>query len=211
MSKSQVYFFTPATIFLFSVLFFCLKFLIKNSMTGAEFSPWGAAISGVIGLGGAIFGANRAGKERKRIESLINQQQADNQAWYNANALGDYTQRADAQNLLRNLRENMARQNKIAANTAVVTGATPEQQAVQKEQTNKVISDTYANLGAMGQQYKDRVTDQYLNRKSALENSQLGMMKDSLNNYSTLFNNSIGQIGNAATAFAGSFGKKGDE
>jgi hypothetical protein len=34
------------------------------------------------------------------------------------------------------------------------------------------------------------------------------MMNDSLNNYSTLFNNSIGQIGNSAMALAGALGKK---
>jgi hypothetical protein len=180
----------------------------SGAATGASFGPWGAAIGGVIGLGGALFSANRASKEQRRIEALINQQKADNQAWYNANALGDYTQRADAQNLLRNLRENLARQNKASANMAVVTGATPEQQAVQKEQSNKVIADTYANLGAMGQQYKDRITEQYLARKSALENGQLGMMNDSLSNYSALFNNSIGQIGNAAMAFGNYLDKK---
>jgi hypothetical protein len=213
-----------------NVLFFIFRFvflpeiLIQNSMadagsalsgaasgaaTGAAFGPWGAAIGGVIGLGGALLGSSKASKEQKRIEALLNQQQTDNQAWYNANALGDYTQRADAQNMLRNLRENLARQNKAAANTAVVTGATPEQQAVQQEQSNKVIADTYANIGAMGQQYKDRITEQYLARKSALESSQLGMMNDSLSNYSTLFNNSIGQIGNAAMAFGSYLDNKG--
>jgi hypothetical protein len=119
---------------------------------------------------------------------------AENKAWYNANALGDYTQRADSQNILRSLRENLDRQNKIAANTAVITGATPEQQAVQKGQAGDVIADTYANLGAMGQQYKDRVTEQYFNRKYALENGRLGMINDERNNYSTLFNNSMTQL-----------------
>jgi hypothetical protein len=33
-------------------------------------------------------------------------------------------------------------------------------------------------------------------------------MNDDLNNYSTLFNNSIGQLGNSAMALANSLGKK---
>jgi hypothetical protein len=157
--------------------------------------------STAIGLGSSIFGAIKANQEQKKISAAINQQKSDNQAWYNANALGDYTQRADAQMLLRNLRENLERQNKAATNTAVITGATPEQQAVQKEQSGKVIADTYANLGAMGQQYKDRITDRYLNRKNSIDNLQLGRMNDNLNNYSTLFNNSISQIGNSISMF----------
>jgi hypothetical protein len=166
-----------------------------------------SVIGGAAGLVGSLFGANKANKERKKMESIINHQKMENQSWYNANALSDYTQRADSQNLLRNLRETLGRQNKTAAGTAVVTGATQEQQAVQKEQANKVIADTYANLGAMGQQYKDRITEQYLARKGELENGQMNMMKDNLNNYSNLFNNSMDQLGNSAMALAGSLGK----
>lgn len=149
---------------------------------------------GSAAITSALYSAYKANKERKKMDRLLDQQQSENQAWYNANALGDYTQRADAQNMLRNLRENLDRQNKVSANTAVVTGATPEQQAVQKEQSNKVISDAYANLGAMGQQYKDRVTDQYLNRKYELQNVRSNMIAGDLNNYSTLFNNSMTQL-----------------
>ncbi|MDR0713712.1 MAG: hypothetical protein LBF89_05580 [Bacteroidales bacterium] len=182
-----------------------------GSMAGWDYqSIIAGAGQGTVGILTGLYGAYKAKKEKKKIEDLLNQQKADNQAWYNANALGDYTQRADAQNLLRNLRENLDRQNKITANTAVVTGATPEQQAVQKEQANKVIADTYANLGAMGQQYKDKVTDQYLNRKYAIENGQMGMMNDSLNNYSTLFNNSMTQLADSFKTSGGG-GKGGLE
>jgi hypothetical protein len=170
-----------------------------GAASGAALGPWGAVAGAAVGLGGAIFGASKAKKEKERMEGLINQQQADNRAWFNANAYGDFTQRTDAQNMLRNLREYQIGQSKTAANTAVITGATPEQQAVQKEQAGNVIADTYANLGAMGQQYKDRITDQYLTRKSALENSRLGMMNNNLNNYSNLFNSSISQIGNSVS------------
>ncbi|MDR0768600.1 MAG: hypothetical protein LBE71_01645 [Dysgonamonadaceae bacterium] len=158
--------------------------------------------SGVIGLGSSIFGAINAHREQKKMENLRRQQQADNKSWYNANALGDYTQRADAQMLLRNLRENLSKQNRVAANTAVITGATPEQQAAQKEQANSVITNTYANLGAMGQQYRDKVTDRYLERKSSIEDSQYQTMQGNLNNYSTLFNNSISSLANLASTAA---------
>jgi hypothetical protein len=179
----------------------------SGAASGAALGPWGAAIGGAIGLAGSLFGASKADSERKRIEALLNQQKTENQAWYNAHALSDYTQRADAQNLLRNLRETLGQQNRAAANTAVITGATTEQQAVQKELSNKVIADTYANLGAMGQQYKDRITEQYLARKNALQSSQMSMMNGDLNNYSMLFNNSIGQLGNSAIALADSLKK----
>ncbi len=165
--------------------------------------------SGVIGGISSLFGGNKASKERKRMERYLNQQDADNKAWYNANALGDYTQRADVQNLMRNLRENLSKQNKTAANMAVVTGATPEQQAVQKELSNKVIADTYSNIGAMGQQYKDRVTDQYLNRKNVLAQQRMGMMEQNAQSYENLMGNGLNMLGGSLGGLLGGMGSGG--
>ena len=153
--------------------------------------------SGAIGLVSGLFGANKAAKQRKKMESYLKQRDAENTAWYNANALSDYTQRADSQALLKNLRDNLSRQNKIAANTAVVTGATPEQQAVQKEQSNKVLSDTYSQLGAMGQQWKDQVTDKYFSVKNNIANQRMGMYDAKARNYETLFDNGINMAANS--------------
>ena len=103
----------------------------------------GTAIGGIIGLGAGIYGAIKGGQERKRMEQYLNQQDAENKAWYNENAYSDYTQRTDTQNLIRSLRQNLDRQNKIASDTATVTGATPEQVAAQKERSNNVIADVH--------------------------------------------------------------------
>jgi hypothetical protein len=128
-----------------------------------------------IGLGKAIAGGVKAANKRRKMNAYLNQQEADNKAWYNANALSDYTQRADTQNLMKQLRDTLGRQSKKAAGSAVVTGATTEQQAVQKEQANKVISDTFSNIGAMGQRWKDNITDRYLTRKQSIDNQRMGM------------------------------------
>jgi len=151
----------------------------------------GSVIGGIAGIGSAIYGGIEAGRERKKMDQYLNQQNSDNQAWYNANALSDYTQRADTQNLMRQLRNTLDRQNQIANNTAVVTGATPEQQAVQKEQSDNTISNVYGNIGAMGQQYKDQVTNQYLAMKNNLESQKMGMMNQTANSYENLMNNGL--------------------
>jgi len=155
------------------------------------------AVLGGIGLISSIFGANKAGRERRRMEQYLSQQDAENTAWYNKNALSDFTQRADTQNLIRNLRDNLDRRNQIASNTAVVTGATPEQQAVQKEQSNKVISDVYSNIGAQGQQYKDMITNRYLAMRQNFANQRMGMMEGKAQNYETLMANGLTGITDA--------------
>ncbi|NDW19421.1 hypothetical protein D0T53_10945 [Dysgonomonas sp. 216] len=177
----------------------------------------GAAIGAGAGLATSIFGGSKAAKQRRKMDRYLNQQDAENKAWYNANALSDYTQRADTQNLMKQLRDTMGKQNKIAANTAVVTGATPEQQAVQKEQSNKVISDTFANIGAMGQQWKDNVTDKYLTRKDNIAQQRMGMMGQKAQSYENLMNSGLnmmsgslgGLLGSGTGATAGSSGVSG--
>ncbi|MDR1089937.1 MAG: hypothetical protein LBL79_02585 [Prevotella sp.] len=163
----------------------------------------GAAINAGIGLAGSIFGGINAAKQRRKMNQYLNQQDTENKAWYNANALSDYTQRADAQNLMGQLRNTLTKQNKIAANTAVVTGATPEQQAVQKEQSNKVISDTFSNLGSMGQQYKDRVTDKYLSRRDSIANQRMGMMEGAAQSYENLMGSGLNMLGGSLSSVIG--------
>lgn len=163
----------------------------------------GAAIGAGVGLIGSIFGGSKAAKQRQKMNRYLNEQDAENKAWYNANALSDYTQRADAQSLMGQLRNTLTKQNKVAANTAVVTGATPEQQAVQKEQSNKVISDTFSNLGAMGQQYKDRVTDRYLAQKTNLANQRMNMMEGQAGSYENLMGNGLNMLSGSIGGLVG--------
>lgn len=125
-----------------------------------------------VGLGTSLFGQWKAGKERKKMNNQIGQWEGENKAFYNSRALGDYTQRSDAQNAIRQMREQLDRQTKRATNTQAITGGTVEQTAVAKDSANKALADATSNIAAVGQQFKDKVTDQYLNRKN-----QLGMMK----------------------------------
>jgi hypothetical protein len=158
----------------------------------------GSLIGAGVGLLGGIYGGIKAGQERKKMERYLTGQEQQNEAWYNANALSDYTQRGDTLALMRNLRENLKKQNRSATNTAVVTGATPEQQAIQKELSNEVISDTYSNIGAMGQRWKDSILDRYMQRKDNFSNQRVGMMNQSANSYENLMNNGFNMTGTSS-------------
>jgi hypothetical protein len=136
----------------------------------------------VIGLAAAAAGGiGTAINTRKRDKALneekkgIDADMAENASWYNSNALSDYTQRADSQRLLKNLRDNLKRNRTDTTATAAVTGATPAAIAEAKRSDANAVSDTYSNLAAMGQQYKDDVTRQYFNRKGLLRNRMSGV------------------------------------
>ncbi len=152
-------------------------------------------LGAVAGLGESIYGGIKAGEERKRMDDYLRGQKADNETWYNQNYYGDYLQRADTQALMKRTRDMLKKNNEVAANTAVVTGATPEAQNAVKEQSNKVITDTATNLGAMWQRWKDNISNQYLNRKNQLSNAEYGNMADNATGYENLMSNGIRQIG----------------
>lgn len=166
----------------------------------------GAAIGAGLGLAGSIFGGIKASKQRKKMNRYLNEQDAENKAWYNANALSDYTQRSDTQNLMKQLRDNLGKSNKRAENMAVVTGATPEQQAVAKEQSNKVISDTFSNIGAMGQQWKDQVTNRYQARRENIANQRMNMMGQKAQSYENLMNSGLNMMGGSVGGLLGGLG-----
>lgn len=163
----------------------------------------GAAIGAGIGLAGSIFGGIKASKQRKKMNRYLNQQDAENTAQYNKDYFSDYTQRADTQNLMKQLRDNLAKNNKRTENMSVITGATPEQQAVAKEQSNKVISDTFANIGAMGQQWKDQVSNRYLARRENIANQRMGMMDQRAQSYENLMNTGLNGLSSMIPALGG--------
>jgi len=186
-----------------------VKYFICCSTLNNYSNMIGAAIGAGIGLAGSIFGGSKAAKQRRKMNRYLNEQDAENKAWYNANALSDYTQRSDTQNLMKQLRDNLTKQNKTAANMAVVTGATPEQQAVAKEQSNKVISDTFSNIGAMGQQWKDRVTDKYQSRRENIANQRMGLMQQKAQSYENLMNTGLNMMGGSIGGLMGGLGGGG--
>ncbi|MDR1455151.1 MAG: hypothetical protein LBJ01_05825 [Tannerella sp.] len=180
----------------------------SGAAAGSVAGPWGALIGGVVGLGAGIFGGARAAKKRRRMEDYLTGQASDNAAWYNRNAFSDYTQRADTQALIKSMRDTLERRNRSAANMSVVTGATPEQQAVQQDATNQAVSGAYAQLGALGQQYKDRVTDQYFGRRDAYAGQLMNLWNNQATGYENLMNNGFALGAGGISDFAGGIDRR---
>jgi hypothetical protein len=154
--------------------------------------PVSLGVMGAVGLGGSIYGAIQAGQERKRMDRFLSGMKADNQSWYDSNFYGSYIDRADTQQLIKSMREQMDRRSKIDQSTAAITGATPEATTVAKENANKVMTDTYSRVAALGQQYKDSVTDKYMNQKNALSQAELNAMDAKAQSYENIASNSMG-------------------
>lgn len=157
------------------------------------------ASQAISGIAGSIVGAQRERAARARQASIRRDMEGRNNSAYLADYYSDYLKRADAQNALRKMREEMRRQGQREANTAVITGATPEATAARQYDRNRVMAGMVGNLGAMGEQFKQRAKDRYLagaNQISMLDNQEAQRQAMSGNN---LMYNGIGALGSLAS------------
>lgn len=169
---------------------------------------WLPLIQTGIGLGQSIYSGIKAGEERRKAEALQQKQMADNEAWYNNEYYTDYTKRTDSQNLLKRLKETTDSNNKRAEMTAAVTGATPESVQAQRDANNKIVSDTYGNLAAMGAQHKDNVQQQYLARKDSYNRNMYNtLLGNAASNEQGMYNG-LRQIGSGLTGALANYGSQ---
>lgn len=132
-----------------------------------------AAVSAGLALGSAIYGGLKSAAANERARQLIAKQRYENKRWYDTKMAQDYTLRTDAQAAINRARQNLEEWNKRIRKTGVVSGATNEAVAMQKEAANKTISDVYTDLGAQGSESKDRAEAQYRAQDSALNQQQI--------------------------------------
>ena len=158
----------------------------------------GSLIGGALGLAGSIYGGWKASEAAKKVKSNIEDQQAENQAWYERKYNEDYTQSATAQNILRQNAEEYKRRNAAAAGMAAVGGGTEESVAATKEANAKALADATANIAAAGDARKDRIEQQYMQTKRGLQGE--------LNNMELAKASAIAQ---AASGFADAAGTAG--
>lgn len=154
----------------------------------------GAGLGIAGSIGSAILGGSAASKAAKQANKLIQQQQRDNQAWYDRRYNEDYSQTAEAQNLMNYAREQAEKQFRRAEGAAAVTGATEESVARAKRDANEMLSQTASNIAAQGTARKDAIEQQYLNTKNGLTQQQVQNLQQKAHNISAA-------AGQASSAF----------
>ena len=159
----------------------------------------GAGIGAIGSIGSAIIGGNAASKAAKQANRLIQQQQKDNQAWYDRRYNEDYSQTAEAQNLMNYAREQAERQFKRAEGAAVVAGATDESVARAKQSANEMLGQTASNIAAQGTARKDAIDQQYLNTKNSLTQQQVQNLQQKAQNITAAAGQASSAFGSVLT------------
>lgn len=165
----------------------CL-FVPCHVMSAGLFSFIGDVAKGVTGIGTALFGGIKSGKERKKAARALDEargeiekEKAFNDTLFNREYYQDFLQRSENQAALRSLREVMKRDNQAAAQTAVVTGATQEAVAKQKEVSNQSIGSTISSIAANSSSVRDNVMSRYLNYRNNLTGQVQNVLGQKMN------------------------------
>lgn len=140
----------------------------------------GAASSAVGGIR-SFFTKKNEDKKLRQMRNKLNNYNAENESWYNTEMSRDYTQTDEAQNMMRQLRDEFSRQTARASNNNIISGATPEAQAVQADSANKAMSNLMGNVGALATGYKQRAADRYMARKNSLQGAEMNFDEQQLN------------------------------
>lgn len=155
-------------------------------------------VGSAFGVLGSVLSGIGSAKQRKKQQELINNQIQENENIFNRDYYQDILNRSDVQNLLRNTRNRIADANKIASNTAVVTGATPESVAAQKKNYAKAYSDLVSNIASQSSLLKKQAQDKYLYNKNILLGKQANLDNDRASQWGNVASNA----GNILGAFS---------
>lgn len=130
----------------------------------------GAIIGAVTSIGGGIASAIGANKARKIQEEELKKREERQAATYARRINQDYTQRADAQRMLKITRDALKQRAEAAAGRQAVMGLTDSGLAAEREMAENVMADTASQIAAAGEAQKDAIEQQYEQQQA--ENSK---------------------------------------
>lgn len=136
------------------------------------------AAMAAMSLGSSIFGGSQSAKAAREAQQKLDEEKAENDAWYRRKYNEDYSETAAGQNMLRLAQDYAKRNWQRAEGAAAVAGGETEATAKAKEQGNQVVGNTLANMAAHDTQTKEnadashRATDARLSQQQMSLDSQ---------------------------------------
>ena len=158
-------------------------------------------ILGGLSLAGGITGSLLSSRNARSATDKMRQQEEFNRNLFAQQYYQDILNRADTQNLLRQLRNDMKTHAENTKNTAAVTGATPEAVAAAKANNARAYADAVANIAATGAQRKDAALANFQNQQNQAYNNWVQAFNNNAQHWSNFasqaFQMGANTIGNA--------------
>lgn len=128
-------------------------------------------IGSIIGAVGSIVGgalsASASRKAAKVREEELKKREERQAATYARRVNQDFTQRADAQRMLKMTRDALKQRAEAAAGRQAVMGTTDSAMGAEREAAGEIMSNTASQIAAQGEAYKDQAEQQYEQQQDA--------------------------------------------
>ncbi|MCR5270571.1 MAG: hypothetical protein K6D91_06090 [Prevotella sp.] len=147
----------------------------------------------VGGLATSIIGGISASSARKQAQKIAANQHSQEEAWYKRRYNEDYVDSAAGQRLVTMARDAAREHVKRAQGQAAVMGATDAATQIAKDNANKMVGDTIANIAAQDTARKDNIAAQQMESQRAYAAQQMQFENEKAANIA----NATAQAGNA--------------
>ncbi len=162
---------------------------------------WGAIIGAGLGLGTSIYGNIKAGKEAKKMNSMIKRKERELDSYYKGELAKNTLDTEYAKSAMKKIREQLDERRKRSDSTAAITGASDEAKVAEKANDSKSISDAVTSLAQYGSQRKDALRRDYMGRKDEIFSARMGVSQGRQQSAMNLSNNGWNTIGTFINAF----------
>lgn len=169
---------------------------------------WGAIIGAVASIGGGIASAIGANKARKIQEEELKTREERQAATYARRINQDYTQRADAQRMLKITRDALKQRAEAAAGRQAVMGLTDSGLAAEREMAGNVMADTASQIAAAGEAQKDAIEQQYEQQQAENSRERTNIAAGKAAATGQAVGQMVQGVGQVAGALTGAFGKQ---
>ena len=117
-----------------------------------------ALVGGLISLGSSIAGSVMANKSSKERADAYDQAWGNYEDWYEGQMGTNILDRADSLSMLKAYRDWQEENNKKYQTNAIKGGASEESKIAYAQKANKGYADVVSRIAAMGQRYKDQLS-----------------------------------------------------
>lgn len=148
----------------------------------ANKKEWIATAAMLAGsVASSLFGANKAKKAARKAQAENTYRTNAEKAWYDKEYNTDYLDTKAGQNLMRRAQEVQDNYVRKADGAAAVGGGTAASVAMAKEQANKAMGDTIANVAAQDTARKQQVSDAHQQNMMQLSRERQQIETDKAN------------------------------
>lgn len=166
----------------------------------------GAAIGAVGSIAGGALSASAARRAARIREEELKKREERQAATYARRVNQDYTQRADAQRMLKITREALKQRTEAAAGRQAVMGTTDSGLAAERELAGNVMADTASQIAAAGEAKKDEAEKIYEQQQDANSQERTDIAAGKAEATGQAVGQMVQGIGQAAGAIGGMFG-----